>query len=271
MTANYTSSEPAQTGIKTDFICNRFLKMQTTFRYGFILLTCFTLIFCPMGGNAQVSFFKPPQKKIVLDPGHGGHDTGAKGPGGVPEKTVTLNLAQKIQDNLKSEYTVILTRTDDYWLDLPGRTAIANHEKADLFVSLHTGASFLHQRTGVNAYYLQGTPAPPAAAEMETTTSSENEDALTPWGMIQNKHTNASRELAQLIKQYLIHPSLFARGNLQAAPLIVLAGADMPAVLIEPGYLTNPVEEKILTDPETTAAVAERISNAIIVFLKKSE
>ncbi|MFH1620193.1 MAG: N-acetylmuramoyl-L-alanine amidase [bacterium] len=238
---------------------------------GAFLLIFLILIIRPATGSAEEFVLGAQPKTIVIDPGHGGHDAGAKGPGGSLEKTVSLNLARKIAAGLKDRFRVILTRTDDYWIDIPERTAVANNAGADLFVSLHTGAGFLHQQSGISVFFFREASERTPSAEITAAKPPEGGDSAVVWDTIQSRHLKSSRELARLMHQYLSHPAPSRQGGVQGAPLLVLRGADMPAVLVEPGYLTNPVEEKMLTDPETMAIAAEKIGNAIIVFLKKSE
>ncbi|MDF1593451.1 MAG: N-acetylmuramoyl-L-alanine amidase [Desulfobacterales bacterium] len=271
MTACCTSSAPAGFGRKTRCEDRGPIGILMSRSFGVILSIFFILILRPAQGSAEEFVLGALPKTIVLDPGHGGHETGAKGPGGTLEKMVSLNLARKIAAGLKDHFRVILTRTDDYWLDLPERTAVANKAGADLFVSLHTGAGFLHQQTGVSVFFFREASDRTPASKIAAAKPPDGIDSAVPWDTIQSRHLKSSQELARLMHQYLIHPATSKQGGVQAAPLMVLRGADMPAVLIEPGYLTNPVEEKMLTDPEMMALVAEKISNAIIVFLKKSE
>jgi len=271
MTACCTSSTPTGFGRNTRSKDSGPIGFLIARSFGVILSIFFILIFRPAQGSAEEFFLGALPKTIVLDPGHGGHETGAKGPGGTLEKTVSLNLARKIASVLKDHFRVILTRSDDYWLDIPERTAVANNARADLFVSLHTSAGFLHQQTGSSVFFFREASEPMPSSEIAAAKPPDGMDSAVPWDTIQSRHLKSSQELARLMYQYLIHPDTSKQGGVQGAPLMVLRGADMPAVLIEPGYLTNPVEEKMLTDPETMARVAEKISNAIIVYLKKSE
>ncbi len=107
--------------------------------------------------------------------------------------------------------------------------------------------------------------------ETESTKQPEGGDTATLWDTVQNRHLTSSRELAQLMQKYLIHPTTRQESRIQGAPLMVLRGADLPAILIETGYLTNPVEEKMLSDPDVIADIAKKISYGIIVFLNKTE
>ena len=102
----------------------------------FIVMMLPTLL---IDAEAKTTFFKEIKKIVVLDPGHGGHDTGAEGPDNSQEKNVTLKMATALATELKKEYKIEFTRTGDYGLDIPGRTNMANHMQADLFISIHTG------------------------------------------------------------------------------------------------------------------------------------
>ena len=104
---------------------------------------------------AKEPLFEAYKRVIVLDPGHGGRECGARGPDGTLEKTVTLALARLIAAELERDFKVTLTRTDDYHVDLNDRTALANHLKADVFISFHTGGSFVYSTTGTIIYYYQ--------------------------------------------------------------------------------------------------------------------
>ncbi|MDY6838637.1 MAG: N-acetylmuramoyl-L-alanine amidase [Thermodesulfobacteriota bacterium] len=205
------------------------------------------------------------RKVIVLDPGHGGHDHGAVGPSGLAEKTVALNLAMKIKETLGKDYTVHLTRNGDYWLNIENRTAMANHHRADLFLSLHTGGSSHHQARGMALYYFglgQG------LASQERGPVAETGERLLSWDHVQGIHATKSKLLANLV-----HGHLLARLNpmdrgIHEAPCLVLRGADMPAILMEAGYVSHPEEEKELNDPEIIAAVAEAIGQGIRAFFR---
>ena len=217
---------------------------------------------------AQKRVSIPYEGTIVLDPGHGGRDAGVRGPDGKLEKAVTLSLARRIAVGLNPNYRVVLTRTDDYRLGIADRTAVANHEKATLFVSLHVGGSFLHQATGMAVYYfaeaadqaqkaLKAEPKPDASAEQAV-----------PWDSVQQAHAAASLELAKLMqKEFSRHRNVLPL-DLQGAPLMVLRGADMPAIMLEIGYLTNPVDEQMLSDAEKLKGLADIISAGINKYLE---
>lgn len=206
-------------------------------------------------------------KTIVLDPGHGGYDNGARGLDGTLEKTVTLNFVRILAEELKKTYNVVLTRTDDYWVDALTRTATANHLNADLFISIHTGGSFLHQAGGISLYYYNKASNPDLGLATESSKGFKSIDPQV-WSCIQNRHQKASKILAELILKDLDEPKKF-QTEIQGAPLMVLEGADMPAVLIEIGYISNPVDEKSLGNIEVLTRIAAGIRNGIDDFFEK--
>lgn len=221
--------------------------------------------------EAKTPFFKEIKKIVVLDPGHGGHNTGAEGPDKSQEKNVTLKMATALATELKNEYKVELTRTGDYGLDIPGRTNMANHLEADLFISIHTGGSFLHNAGGIIIFHFKEFPGQSPASDSKAPESFEDGDVKILWDKIQSKHAGSSSILAKSIQTRINEAMKFSRCKVQSAPLLVLRGADMPAVLIEIGYLTNPAEEKALNDPGEIVRLAAAISTGIDDFFSKFE
>ncbi len=236
-------------------------------RWGLIGVMVLSFLAMSAPVDAKKILFDDRLGTVVIDPGHGGNDQGASGPSGTLEKNVTLALARLIARELESDFRVILTRTDDYGLDLFKRTGTANNKQADLFISLHTSASFLHNAKGLTIFYYQGASLnaykddPPASAITNT--------SHPPWHEIQDRHVTQSAFLAEMIQKQLLAQATFIESKLQKAPLVVLQGADMPAVLIEIGYLTNPIEEKTLNDQATLADYARGISRGIQAFFRK--
>ena len=202
-------------------------------------------------------------KTVVLDPGHGGEDLGAQGTEGTLEKNVSLTLARIIADACGKQYKIKLTRTGDYGLDLRDRTATANHLKADLFISIHTGGSFRHRAAGMGVYYyeaLRKDPQPDSGGDRGDTGSPST------WNRTQRRHEAGSKELATHLHRHLVE-GLNPSGNfLKGLPISILQGADMPAVILEVGYVTNPVEEKQLVDSIFLAQTAEAVCRGIAVF-----
>jgi N-acetylmuramoyl-L-alanine amidase len=224
---------------------------------GFILIS---------GTDAKQALSEAGTPVVVIDPGHGGNDTGAKGPSGIQEKTVTLNLARSIADQLKTSCRVVLTRSDDYRLDISERTAVANQAEADIFISLHTGSSFIGSISGETVYFYQQFLGSALRAESETPQSLRDSNLPVSWDQIQAKYRITSRKLAKLIQFQLNNVRRPPDTKIQGAPLLVLEGADMPAVAIEIGNLSNPNEEKALGDTEFLAVIARAIAKGIDAF-----
>ncbi len=238
-------------------------------RRGLIIVLTVTLICAAAAaGISQTQESDPAKKIIVLDPGHGGHDMGAKGPEGTLEKTVTLALARTVLTELGTRYKVSLTRTDDYVLDIPSRTATANHLEADLFISIHTGGSFLHQANGISIYYFKDISVPALSFESDMAKPQKPINSQIPWDSIQIRHKTTSKALAKSIQTHINTQTMFIHSELQGAPLMVLKGADMPAILIEIGYLTNPAQEKDLLSPDVMTNIAQAVCMGIDDFFK---
>ncbi|OGP57547.1 MAG: hypothetical protein A2V65_04410 [Deltaproteobacteria bacterium RBG_13_49_15] len=197
------------------------------------------------------------KKIVVLDPGHGGADIGAKGQDGAVEKTIALTIARMLLTELESRYRVILTRADDLEVDSADRTAKANTEKADLFISIHTSASFLREASGVEVFVFETPPGQMPAKE---------EKKIKTWDRVQITHKKESREFAEALLNSIAMTGTEVR--LHSAPLVVLEGADMPAVLLEIGQLTNPLDEKKLRDTVELTVIAKAIATAVLEFLK---
>lgn len=206
---------------------------------------------------------------VVLDPGHGGNDIGAQNAEGTQEKSVTLNLARMIADRIGDDFKVVLTRTDDYWVDIPDRTAVANNQKADLFISLHAGGAFLRSVGGTSVFYYDSYSDTTIKEKKPSLDTLDEPDAPIPWDRIQEKHLTRSKKLAQMIQSELFLITQDPDSRIRGAPLVVLKGADMPAVLIEVGYLTNPNESKALVDENFLTLISDAIIKAIEEFLSK--
>ncbi|MGD9106159.1 MAG: N-acetylmuramoyl-L-alanine amidase [Desulfobacterales bacterium] len=205
----------------------------------------------------------------MLDPGHGGHDNGALGPEGTFEKNVTLDLARMVATEFGNTYRVILTRTDDYFLDIPSRTSTANHAKADLFISIHAGGSFLHQVIGITLYFFKEIAEPVLTSDIDPSKPFKRLNNRSPWADIQNAHQITSKILAKSLLNRINEQTIFKKGEILGAPLKVLEGADMPAVCLEIGYITNPAEEKSLQDINVLSNIARGIRNGIDDFFEK--
>lgn len=235
-----------------------------------ILFILFLCILVPEA-NAKQPLFEKDMPVVVIDPGHGGTDAGAKGPNNTLEKTVTLNLAHVLAQQLKTRYRVVLTRNGDYGLDHSGRTAVANHAKAEIFISLHTGSSFIHNINGSAVFFYQ--PFQESALKTETPATKLLQDSkpAVNWEMIQTKYRITSEKLAGQLQSRL--STLWQPQDVKSlgAPLLVLEGADMPAVAIEIGNLQNAAAEKALGDPRFLSRIAEAITGGIDAFFKEKQ
>ena len=210
-----------------------------------------------------VNPFLNDKKTVVLDPGHGGDDHGVQGPEGTLEKEIALSLTQLMASQLKKKYQVTITRSGDYWIDIADRTAVANHLEADLFISIHTGGSFLHQAKGINIFYSKQLPGLALETGGNSAKQKNEGRSLSLWNNIQAGHISSSKALAEIMQNNLNRQLDFSNSNIQQADLMVLKGADMPAILIEVGYLTNPADEKKLQNPEVLSDFATAICSGI--------
>ena len=244
-------------------------------RHIVIILLLFMMLAHPAIAQAKSNKldFQIKKKRIVIDPGHGGYDKGATGPDGTFEKAVTMELARVLALELEKTYTVVLTRTDDYWIDILKRTAMANHLNADMFISIHAGGSFLHQASGMSLYYYKKVSTSARMFETESMEESKSSNFKERWSNIQGRHQKNSKVLAERILNSLKKKSgenVEYSPEIQGAPLMVLEGADTPAVLIEVGYITNPKEEKSLNDIIVLTFLAQKIKKGIDDFFEKA-
>jgi N-acetylmuramoyl-L-alanine amidase len=217
--------------------------------------------------------------RIVIDPGHGGHDTGTIGPHGLMEKDlcldVALRLGRLIEDKLPGA-EVIYTRKDDTFIPLEQRTATANEVKADLFISIHANSSHNHSARGVETYYLN------FATSEESMEVATRENALSQTSLhdlqdiikkiARNEKIEESKELANDIQDALTHRLQTVSQNqknrgVKKAPFVVLIGANMPSVLSEISFISNPSDEKLLRKGDQRQRVADGLYHGIAAYL----
>ena len=212
-------------------------------------------------------------RTIVIDAGHGGDDTGAKGVAGTLEKTVTLAVARRVRTALEARLgvRVVMTRDDDRAVPIESRTALANNNKADLFLSLHVNASFRPEAIGATVYVA-------ALKDIDLGTQRVGSERMSvfggglrtidivPWGFAQIPHLTKSEEFAQTVVSALTDKVPIAPRTLEHAPLRVLESANMPAVLLEMGYLTNVEQEKALSGNELQNGVTQALVDAVAKF-----
>lgn len=225
------------------------------------------------------------KRRIVLDPGHGGHDPGAVGPNNLYEKDVVLDIALKLKRALEEDpiNEVYLTRDSDIYLPLEERTAIANRRNADLFVSIHANASPRREAKGVETYMLNWTD------DEEAIRVAARENAISIKKM---KEMNRQMDIVEVIKSDLIREnkrdesiklanyvqrSLVSNLNtrreqvlnlgVKQALFYVLFGAKMPSVLVEVSFISNPEEERMLSDEAFRLMIARGVAQGIGAYL----
>ncbi|HKF53764.1 MAG TPA: N-acetylmuramoyl-L-alanine amidase, partial [Candidatus Acidoferrales bacterium] len=217
--------------------------------------------------------------RIVIDAGHGGHDTGTIGPHGLMEKDVCLDVALRLGRLIHKKLPgaeVVYTRKTDVFVPLEERTAIANQAKADLFISIHANSSHNETARGIETYYLNFTTSQEAleTASRENALSDESIHQLQDLikQIANNDKIEESRELASDIQTSLtgqlreISTAERNRG-VKKAPFVVLIGADMPSVLAEISFLSNPTDEKLLEKPTQRQRIAQGIFRGMERYL----
>ena len=212
--------------------------------------------------------------RVVIDAGHGGHDTGSIGPGGLREKDLVLDIASRLGELIQSGLgaDVIHTRTEDQFILLKERTKLANISQADLFVSIHANSSRLKNIRGVETYYLSFTTSSSAMAVASRENAAAQRSIHELQGLLSKialtEKIQESREFAAQIQKALYSglsgetKGLRNRG-VRKAPFMVLIGAEMPAVLAEVGFLSNASDEKLLKAGSYRQKVAEHIYKGV--------
>jgi N-acetylmuramoyl-L-alanine amidase len=242
----------------------------------------------PGGPTAPEIQDRPGIHTIVIDPGHGGSESGAVGPSGVFEKDLTLTLARDLEARLESGLgvRVILTRNEDANLPLDTRPAIANQNKADLFISIHLNSSLGAGAHGAETYFLStkasDTRAASAAAAENLTTDEpagatpEDREAqqdlqMILWDLAQTHHLAESQRFAGMVQAELNQTLQLKDRGVKQAPFRVLVGAAMPAVLVELGFISNPEEESKLQDAGYRAGLIDALVRAITRYKEAAE
>jgi N-acetylmuramoyl-L-alanine amidase len=218
--------------------------------------------------------------RIVIDAGHGGHDTGTIGPTGLMEKDLCLDVALRLGKIIQQRLPgadVVFTRSDDTFIPLEERTHIANEAKADLFISIHANSSHDHGARGIETYYLnlKGSPDAMEVASRENATAQESvhdlEDLVKK--IARSEKIDESREFAADIQDSLArriqksYKPVRDRG-VRKAPFVVLIGADMPSILTEISFLSNPADEQLLKKPDHRQRVAEGLYQGVASYLQ---
>jgi N-acetylmuramoyl-L-alanine amidase len=244
-----------------------------------------TRILPSANGNAGRSVGGPAPLTILLDPGHGGHDTGAVGPSGLMEKDVVLDLALRLRRLLTERLgiRVIMTRTEDVFVPLQERTAIANRARADFFLSLHVNAAPMRGAEGFETFYFTREPSDSdarASAQRENLAIESNGAAgkdldsllkITLADMAVTRDMRESGELAEIVLTSLEKLLKVENRGVKSGPFYVLATAAMPAILVEIAFITNPKEERELTQGPYRQRVAEALFTGIAKFKVRYE
>jgi N-acetylmuramoyl-L-alanine amidase len=218
--------------------------------------------------------------RIVIDAGHGGHDTGTIGPTGLMEKDLCLDVALRLGKIIEQRLPgadVIYTRSDDTFVPLEERTNIANQAKADLFISIHANSSRDHAARGIETYYLnlKGSAEAMEVAARENATAQGGVHELQDLVMriARTEKIDESKELAEdiqdsLAKRMQKSSKPVKNRGVRKAPFVVLIGADMPSILTEISFLSNPADEKLLKNPEQRQKVAEGLYQGMVSYLE---
>jgi len=240
---------------------------RLAFLLGIVLFGTIGLIAQPSSSFSNDSV----QPVIMIDPGHGGQDNGAKGPDGTLEKNVSLALANLIAENLSDKYRPVLTRNDDYGLGAMERTSIANAANASFFISIHTGGNYKYKTSGIMVFFFKEVSDNRPKPEETGSFMMDDPEMKITWDEIQQKHAASSMEAAEAIHDRLSQNMEFSQSQVFGEPLLVLIGANMPAILIEVGYLTDPAEEKKLNNNRYLSYLAQEISRGIDDFFQRGE
>jgi len=222
-------------------------------------------------------------KRVVLDPGHGGHDLGAKSPQGIYEKDINLAIALKLRGRLERDMgvEVVLTRDGDYFVPLSGRTGIGNRADADLFMAIHANGSPSHKSSGLETYFLSFEASDRQAARLaEEENKSVQFDPDSPFAQfggeddlkailidtVSTENMKASEKLAAAVQRRLVQSLDLPNRGVKQAPFFVLVGSRIPAILVEVGFVSNPEEASRLASPRTQDEIADALFKAISYY-----
>jgi N-acetylmuramoyl-L-alanine amidase len=213
-------------------------------------------------------------RTVAIDPGHGGDDDGAKSADGAREKDLVLAVARKLKAAIETRMgiRVLMTREEDRAVSIDDRTAVANNGKADLFISLHANASLRPAVSGASiatAFFdaqSQATARALAPERVPAAAGGSREIEFVPWQFAQIPHLHQSTTLAMILAEQLRNRIPMAPRPIESAPLRVLESANMPAVLIEMGYLTNADQAKRLSGTEFQNTLVQGLFDSIVRF-----
>jgi len=213
--------------------------------------------------------------KIVIDPGHGGKDPGAIGPSGVKEKDITLAIAYRLLRllNQNPKFQVYLTRKGDEFVSLDRRTEIANQVGGDIFISIHANAAWDSQARGVETFFNSHYPYGEGAEEVALRENAVLGPGDVPasvkniiWDLIQNQYRKESESFSRILQQEIVKVCNTRNRGVKSAPFYVLRGANMPSVLLEVGFISNPWEERKLKSSDYQDLIASGIYKGIVKY-----
>lgn len=230
----------------------------------------------PRDGDGRQGF-----DTVVLDAGHGGEDRGARGARGLLEKDLVLDVSQRLARRLRDRgLRVVMTRKEDRFVGLEERTAIANDARGDLFVSIHANAASARRARGTETFFASLDATDESSrelAELENMSFSRegrrpvSEDPLVAilGDLIANEHLRESQEFARFAQERLAKLKLARSRGVKQAPFVVLLGVQMPAALVELGFLTNTEEEASLRTPAHRERLADALDRAVGEFAER--
>ena len=223
-------------------------------------------------------------RSVVIDPGHGGSESGAVGPTGLKEKDVVLDVAVRLARMLREQagLEVYLTREGDQLLPLTSRTALANHQQADLFISLHANASTSPGARGSETYFLSAEATDDEARNLaalenrpslveEVSAGSDTGLQMILWDLAQTEFLLESSRLAERIQEELNRLLNTPNRGIKQAPFRVLEGATMPAVLVEMAFISNPEDELLLLQERFRERIATALYRSVLAFKRDYE
>jgi len=218
----------------------------------------------------------PRLQTMVIDAGHGGDDIGVRGPNGGLEKQIALEVARRLRTlvEMRLGVRVVMTRDDDRAVAPDARDAAANNSKAGLFLSIHVNGAFSPAASGAEIYYLrldrdgEAARRNAAAAELVLPAVGGGTRAIdiVRWDLAQSFHVDASAMFASMLEEELRKQVPMSEPALRQEPMRMLAGANMPAALVEIGYLTNPDQERLLKSGDYQGLMAQAMFDAVLRF-----
>lgn len=238
-----------------------------------------------LSGASSAALADEPERDrfdtVVVDPGHGGDDEGALGARGLAEKELVLDISERVAKRLRADgLDVVLTRTDDRFVPLEVRTSLANDARGDLFVSIHANSAPTPGPSGIETFFVSLDASDEAARRVadreneafrEAPPTRPSADPLVALlgDMMVSEHMAGSSEFSKLVQRELSVVRGAGTRGVKQAPFVVLMGVQMPAALIEIGFLSNPDDERALGVDDHRDAIAGAVARAVLAFGKR--